>query len=117
MANEKRLIDFEMARKSVMEILAGKVSTVTATKVSLAMQEAAVAAVEVVRCRECKHWKFIDGLNPHWECQNFYGLHECGYLTGADDFCSYGEKMDLPHFTEKTMAAIEAIGRIAHGEE
>ena len=51
MANEKRLIDFEKARKSVMEILAGKVTTPTAVKVSLAMQEAIVDAVEVVHGR------------------------------------------------------------------
>ena len=51
-------------------------------------------AVEVVRCKDCKHWKFIDSLNPHWECQIFCGLHDCGYLTGADDFCSYGERRD-----------------------
>ena len=53
-----------------------------------------VDAVEVVRCKDCKHWKLIDSLNPHWECQIFYGLHEYGYLTGADDFCSYGERRD-----------------------
>ena len=50
--------------------------------------------VPVVRCKDCKHWKFIDSLNPHCECQIFYGLHEYGYLTGADDFCSYGERKD-----------------------
>ena len=53
-----------------------------------------VDAVEVVRCKDCKHWKCIDGLNPHWECQIFCGLHDYGYLTGADDFCSYGERKD-----------------------
>ena len=51
-------------------------------------------SVEVVRCKDCKHWKFIDSLNPHWECQIFYGLHDYGYLTGADDFCSYGERRE-----------------------
>ena len=57
MANEKRLIDFENARKSVMEILAGKVNTPTAVKVSVAMQEAIVDAVEVV------HGYWTDSIN------------------------------------------------------
>ena len=51
-------------------------------------------AVGVVRCKDCKHWKLIDSLNPHWECQIFHGLHEYGYLTNADDFCSYGERRE-----------------------
>ena len=42
MANKMQLIDFEKARKSVMDILAGKVSTVTAVLVATAMQEATV---------------------------------------------------------------------------
>lgn len=54
--------------------------------------EKLTTTVEVVRCEDCKHWKFIDGLNPHWECQIFCGLHDHGYLTGADDFCSYGKR-------------------------
>ena len=49
---------------------------------------------EPVRCKDCKHWKLIDGLNPHWECQIFFGLHEHGYPTNADDFCSYGERRE-----------------------
>ena len=39
---ERRLIDFEKARKDVMEILAGKVTTPVAIKVAIAMQEATV---------------------------------------------------------------------------
>ena len=53
-----------------------------------------VEYAEVVRCKDCKHWKLIDGLEPHWECQIFCGLHDYGYLTGADDFCSYGERKE-----------------------
>jgi hypothetical protein len=50
MAEQGKLIDFEKARKSVMEILAGKVTTPIAVKVAMAMQEQSVDAVEVVRC-------------------------------------------------------------------
>lgn len=56
------------------------------------MDGVADARKEIVRCRDCKNWKLIDGLEPHWECQIFCGLHDNGYLTGADDFCSYGER-------------------------
>ena len=47
-----------------------------------------VDAVEVVRCRECKHWQIcVDGVTT-W----------CPLLmdkaTKADDFCSYGERRE-----------------------
>ena len=53
-----------------------------------------IDAVPVVRCKDCKHWKAIGVLEQHWECQIFCGLHDKGYLTGADDFCSYGERRE-----------------------
>ena len=55
--------------------------------------------VEVVRCKDCKHWK-EKGFDPvfglkfgncnceHWETNDFY--HE----TDETDYCSYGAKMD-----------------------
>ena len=45
-----------------------------------------------VRCNDCKHWEAVGGLEPHMECNIFYGIHEYGYATNADDFCSYGER-------------------------
>ena len=51
MENKNQLIDFERAKKSVMNILAGKVNTPTAIKVSIALQEAIVDAVPVVHGR------------------------------------------------------------------
>lgn len=47
-----------------------------------------VDAVEVVRCKDCKHWQeSVDGITK-W----------CPLLmdkeTKADDFCSYGERKD-----------------------
>ena len=89
MANEKRLIYLEDAK----EALIGWETDPTDGEIEYTLDNLpTVDAVEVVRCKDCKHWKLIDGLNPHWECQIFYGLHEYGYLTGADDFCSYGER-------------------------
>lgn len=52
----------------------------------------AVNAVEVVRCRDCKHYR--DGV-----CENITYIMD-GYYRGTfemkspDDFCSSGEKMD-----------------------
>ena len=51
-----------------------------------------VDAVEVVRCKDCKHWKPITEHIPHMECDIFCGAYEHGYPTNADDFCSYGER-------------------------
>jgi hypothetical protein len=48
--------------------------------------------VEVVRCKDCKHWESIHEHIPHMECQIFCGAYEHGYPTNADDFCSYGER-------------------------
>lgn len=51
-----------------------------------------VDAVEVVRCKDCKHW---DGhfCEVHSEWPDEYNT---GYLdyTEADDFCSYGERKE-----------------------
>lgn len=51
-------------------------------------------AVEVVRCKDCKHWQPIHEHIPHMECQIFCGAYEHGYPTNADDFCCYGERKD-----------------------
>ena len=48
---------------------------------------------EVVRCKDCKHWCHeTAGMIEHYECSVFCDCHGIGYLTGADDFCSYGER-------------------------
>lgn len=98
MVNEKRLIDFENARKSVMEILAGKVNTPTAVKVYVAMQEAIVDAAEVVRCKDCKHWCTVDCAPNYGSCSKLEDRYkedsESSFdeTTRFDDFCSYGER-------------------------
>lgn len=49
--------------------------------------------VEVVRCKDCKHWYHeTAGMIEHYECSVFCDCYGRGYLTGADDFCSYGER-------------------------
>ena len=39
--------------------------------------------IDIVRCKECKHWDTADG-----ECYADRGI----YFPKADDFCSYGER-------------------------
>lgn len=60
MEKKKTLVDFEKARKNVLDILKGKVTTVTAVMVSTAMQKASVDAVEV----KCKVGDWVYAL---WE--------------------------------------------------
>lgn len=82
-----RLIDYEKARKDVLNILRGKVTTVTAVLVSTAMKASTVDAVEVVRCKDCKHRKEKICFNP---C---YGMW-VGVELKDNDFCSYGERKE-----------------------
>lgn len=60
---------------------------------ALILQEAPIVdAVEVVRCKDCKHWDsktwFCD-IHSKFEC---YGLS--WNMFSANDFCSYGERKD-----------------------
>ena len=85
MANKKRLID---ANALIEEANAeGAYGYVDAKQIADAPT---VDAVEVVRCRECKHWHketlFCDYM-PYGEAQERVNWY-------ADDFCSYGERKD-----------------------
>ena len=53
-------------------------------------RQASVDAVEVVRCKDCKH-RGTDGCAMWYECMECKGQHS---WENCDDFCSYGEKMD-----------------------
>ena len=56
---------------------------------TLILQEApTVDAVEVVRCKDCKHWlKDVPG------CTDFVGRCElANYMIGAVGYCVYGER-------------------------
>ena len=47
-----------------------------------------VDAVEVVRCKDCKHWHEDDDIG---HCDNPDGLDN---YSRPDDFCSYGERKE-----------------------
>ena len=50
-----------------------------------------VDAVEVVRCKDCRHW---GGVTFGFVCRKFSGI-ETKICMGAEQYCSYGcAKMD-----------------------
>lgn len=52
-------------------------------------------AVPVVRCRECKHHRVLLGRDMCAKNAVIIGGSEVGLkATGANDFCSYGERED-----------------------
>lgn len=56
----------------------------------------AVDAVEVVRCRECKHWKPTGskGGNSFSDMEYIGGCEFTKYCRRESDFCSYGERKE-----------------------
>lgn len=53
-------------------------------------EQPTVDAVEVVRCKDCKHYKDWDDGNV--TCKLWTDQYDTG--TEPDAFCSFGEKMD-----------------------
>ena len=50
-----------------------------------------IDAVPVVRCKDCKHWKFAQHINDNL-CHRFDG--DPWIPTEPNDFCSYGERQE-----------------------
>ena len=88
MQNELKLIDFHKARTEVLEILEGKVNTVTAIKVATAMAQAEVEAAPIVR----GYWRNVsNGMVRLGECSS------CGERqpTIGSNYCrKCGAKME-----------------------
>ena len=51
-----------------------------------------VDAVEVVRCKDCKHYVQFLQDNKERRCTIFSGCYDRPYPTEPNDFCSYGER-------------------------
>lgn len=90
MANEKRLIDPSVlirdltAMKSVYD-------AIELDGIIKALKEApAVAAVEVVRCKDCIHRHYVD-MGDEIGAIGGCGLFGTPMMT-CNDFCSYGER-------------------------
>jgi hypothetical protein len=85
MATERRLIEVESAWKKAQRIYSDPVLLHVVRNVLDSTPT--VDAVEVVRCKDCKHFVAPQGV-PVCDC--FYGL---GFpKESGNDFCSYGER-------------------------
>lgn len=88
MATEKRLIDANALIDALPVVTEDRKITLYGAVADFMIMISAmptVDAVEVVRCKECKHFVAPQG----WPvCDCFYGLA----FANADDFCSYGER-------------------------
>ena len=99
MATEKRLIDANAMREDWLEN--GENEYVYDTNAVLASIDAqpTVDAVEVVRCKYCKHWHEETGWcnhHSHFIGENGEACHpweNCDWkMLNPEDFCSYGER-------------------------
>ena len=52
-----------------------------------------IDAVEIVRCKDCKHYK-PQKKSTHWENRANYCNRIVTIKVRPYDFCSYGERMD-----------------------
>ena len=94
MEKEKRLIDANAMREEWLEN--GENEYVYDTNAVLDSIDAqpTVDAVEVVRCKDCKHYElhYYVGCNKMENgCSNNKGIWT---QTQPEDFCSYGERKD-----------------------
>lgn len=59
--------------------------------IRIACEMPTVDAVEVVRCKDCKHW----GTGYGGETEHAKVCEFANYMVGANGYCVYGEKMDM----------------------
>ena len=85
MANEKRLIDLDANLKRLEKESWWLDEVKSCIRMFLAKAKL-VDAVEVVRCKDCKHIETIENSTPYCTWHN----SGCGY----NDFCSYGERSE-----------------------
>ena len=119
MANEKRMIDANQLKRRILAFATSIKRDFLSIEAIIDRidTESTVDAVEVVRCKGCKHWEPVHEHIPHMECQIFCGAYEHGYPTNADDFCSYGERKhvdleDIVDIDALTKANNEAMRKV-----
>ena len=89
MANEKRLIDAHDLWTDIM-MLPHNGDMISSEEVEQAIKDApTVDAVEVVRCKDCKHCIYHSYACGDVRC----GMLHTDYIT-ENSFCSYGERKD-----------------------
>ena len=102
MSEEKRLIDANALASRIWNEAERYKGTdgfvwVRRGKIGLLLYEAPVVdAVEVVRCRECKHWKPSGSKagNSFSDMEYIGGCEFTKYCRRESDFCSYGERKE-----------------------
>lgn len=98
MANEKRrLIDANELKRAARKWERESFGILRATTVLVGISNApTVDAVEVVRCKDCMHWKPSGSMagNSEDDLQPIGGCIWANCCRRANDFCSYGERKD-----------------------
>ena len=92
MANEKRLIWGDIAEEHLLKLAEHYKGSFSGDAFERAAQEIhimpTVDAVEVVRCKDCKHME-ITPYKLRW-CNVWEGING----MGDDGYCNYGERKD-----------------------
>lgn len=78
-----RLIDADALSRALAEMWYDSPISVTGVSVSELINKQ--PSIDLVRCKDCKHWDTADG-----ECYADRGI----YFPNADDYCSYGERSE-----------------------
>ena len=104
LANERRLIDADALMDVIRQHeyrLATKQGSIDYGMFTLGIQQAVdeqptVDAVEVVRCKDCKHWKPSGSKagNSFSDMEYIGGCEFSNYYRRESDFCSYGERKE-----------------------
>ena len=89
MENEKRMIDANALLEKAHWIIRSDGTRVFAIHAEDVDDAPTVDAVEVVRCKDCKHWNEQDNIFSGCRCTCWKGIWD---YTKPDDFCSYGER-------------------------
>lgn len=101
LANERRLIDAEALWQKLES--ESWYDNADRDEVALPLVDAAptVDAVEVVRCRECKHYRSGKPFPGTSYCARLpYYAGAGGLNVGDEDYCSYGERRERPQRKE-----------------
>ena len=88
-----RLIDADALHNFVSEEFKDDVPYEWAWALTAVDHAPAVDAVEVVRCKDCKHYK-PQKKSAHWENRTNYCNRIVTIKVQPYDFCSYGERKE-----------------------
>ena len=91
MATEKRLISLDEALEATHKEVWWTESEASAIR-SFLVKLPTVDAVEVVRCKDCKHYDNSEGINWCHLNSKFYPGGMDWHSFPEDGFCSYGER-------------------------